>query len=142
MWILALASARCQCYTIPNMKLWIDDIRTPPDDSWHICRSVSSAIRALDMFYEQVEEINLDHDISHQVVVGKMSRPYPCEETFEAVARYIALIRRAHNDWNPKIQIHTSNYVGAQNMKKILEAEGFLPDAKVIGGANRLETIL
>ena len=124
------------------MKLWIDDIRTPPDDTWHICRDVSSAIRALDMFWEQVREINLDHDISHQVVVNGMSRPYPCTETFEAVARYIAKIRDAHNEWNPKIEIHTSNYVGAQNMKTILESAGFQPNAKVIGGANRLETIL
>ena len=37
------------------MKLFIDDIRTPPDDTWHICRDVFSSIRALDMFYEDVE---------------------------------------------------------------------------------------
>lgn len=132
------------------MKLFVDDIRTPPDDTWHICRNISSAIRALDMFYEDVEEINLDHDISHQVVVGKMSRPYPCDETFETVARYLAVLKRyqdarqdEHRIWNPKIQIHTSNYVGAKNMLGILQGAGFEHvDAKVIGGANRLETIL
>lgn len=135
------------------MKLFIDDIRTPPDDSWNICRDVSSAIRALDMFYESVTEINLDHDISHQIsMTGTkgMSRPYPCSETFEAVARYIALIRKAElnyrasdNAWNPKIQIHTSNHVGAKNMFDILHRAGFTNiDAKVVGGANRLETIL
>ena len=64
------------------------------------------------------------------------------EETFEAVARYIAKIKEADKEWSPKIEIHTSNYVGAQNMKKILEDAGFQPTAKVIGGANRLETIL
>ena len=124
------------------MKLWIDDIRTPPDMSWHICRSVSAAIRALDMFYENVEEINLDHDISHQIIMREMERPYPCEETFEAVARYIATLKRYHVTWEPKIQIHTSNYVGAQIMKKILEEVGLKPVTKVVGGANRLETIL
>lgn len=124
------------------MKLFIDDIRTPPDESWHICRSVSAAIRALDMFWQQVEEINLDHDISHQVVIGRMSRPYPCEETFEAVAHYIACLKAIDETWSPKIQIHTSNYVGAQNMLAILTRAGFQVDAKVVGGANRLETIL
>lgn len=124
------------------MKLFIDDIRTPPDDTWHICRDVSSAIRALDMFYNEVVEINLDHDISHQVVVNGMSRPYPCSETFEAVARYIAKIKFADNLWGPKIHIHTSNYVGAKNMRDILEKAGLEVDAKVVGGANRLETIL
>ena len=89
------------------MKLFIDDIRTPPDESWHICRSVSAAIRALDMFYGKVEEITLDHDISHQVALGGMSRPYPCDETFEAVARYIAKMKYYEPSWNPKIEIHT-----------------------------------
>ncbi len=131
------------------MKLFIDDIRTPPDDTWHICRNVSSAIRALDMFYMDVKEITLDHDISHQVVVGKMSRPYPCEETFEAVARYLATLKKFHEarqderpEWEPKVSIHTSNYVGAQTMLKILRDVGFQVEAKVVGGANRLETIL
>ena len=125
------------------MKLFIDDIRNPPDESWSICRSVSASIRALDMFWEQVSEVNLDHDISHQVVMGGMSRPYPCVETFEAVARYMAWIKTAKPEWNPKIQIHTSNYVGAQNMSKILnDAQFAYVEAKVVGGANRLETIL
>lgn len=131
------------------MKLFIDDIRTPPDDTWNICRDVSSAIRALDMFYEDVSEIMLDHDISHQVVVGKMSRPYPCEETFEAVARYLATLKKyqdartdEHRIWSPKIHIHTSNHVGAKKMMDILKNAGFEVDAKVVGGANRLETIL
>lgn len=124
------------------MKLFIDDIRTPPDDTWHICRNVSAAIRALDMFYPQVSEINLDHDISHQVVLGKMNRPYPCEETFEAVARYMAKIKDADPSWSPIVHIHTSNHVGAKNMLDILTDAGFSTDAKVVGGANRLETIL
>lgn len=124
------------------MKLFIDDIRTPPDDSWHICRSVSAAIRAIDMFGQAVTDIQLDHDISHQVVIGKMSRPYPCEETFEAVARHIALYG-LHVEWQPNIKIHTSNPVGAENMKKILEEAGFLHvSVESAHGANRLETIL
>lgn len=135
------------------MKLWIDDIRTPPDDTWHIARNVSSAIRALDMFGPDITEISLDHDISHQLIMGKMSRPYACEETFEAVARYIALLKtyietpeqsqtERTPKWNPKIQIHTSNYVGAQNMKKILDDVGLNPNVVIAPGANRLETIL
>lgn len=126
------------------MKLFVDDIRNPPDDTWHICRDVSSAIRALDMFWEQVTDINLDHDISHQVVVNGMSRPYPCTETFEAVARYIALLRKARAvaDWKPNIRIHTSNPAGAQRMKEVLESAGLTPTIELARGANRLETIL
>lgn len=122
------------------MKLYIDDIRNPKDDTWHICRNVLSAIRALDMFYKQVTEINLDHDISHPVSLGGMIRPYPCEETFETVARYIALLHKLDPEWNPSITIHTSNPVGADRMQGLLQ--GMLVAIKLTGGANRLETIL
>jgi hypothetical protein len=124
------------------MKLYIDDIRTPPDESWNICRSALSAVRALDMFWEQVTDIALDHDISHQVAVGKMSRPYPCEETFEIVARHIAALRCLHPAWEPRTSIHTSNPAGASNMKAILEHAGLKPTVALARGANRLETIL
>lgn len=122
------------------MKLWVDDIRIPPDDSWHICRSVYAAVRALEMFWPDVDQINLDHDISHQVTIGKMSRPYPCDETFAVVAMYMALIKKANPTWNPKITIQTSNPVGAELMENILMNAGFpMPERKKVGGANRLE---
>lgn len=121
------------------MKLFVDDIRHPPDDTWNIARDVSSAIRAVDMFGSEIAFINLDHDISHQVVVGKMSRPYPCTETFEAVARYLALYKRAHPDFSPIIIIHTSNPVGLKNMRNLLNDAGFLVEAELARGANRLE---
>lgn len=125
------------------MKLFVDDIRTAPDDSWHTCRSALSAVRALDMFSSTIEEVSLDHDISHQVVVGKMSRPYPCEETFEIVARHMAALRKDMPYWEPKITIHTSNPAGAQNMQSILMTAGFpLIIVELRPGANRLETIL
>ncbi len=128
------------------MKLFIDDIRTPPDDSWHICRSVSAAIRAIDMFGGAITEINLDHDISHQVVVGKMSRPYPCEETFEAVARFMVHFKNAQGDvgliFNPVVHIRTSNPSGMKNIEKILRDGNFIVDAEQVRGANRLENTL
>lgn len=122
------------------MKLYIDDIRSPKDDTWHICRNVESAIRALDMFYLQVTDIQLDHDISHPVSLGGMIRPYPCEETFQSVARYIARLHQISPEWNPSIVLHTSNPVGAEAMRGILK--GMLVAIKLTGGANRLETIL
>ncbi len=122
------------------MKLYIDDIRSPKDDSWHICRTVEAAIRALEMFYKEVTEIALDHDISHPVALGDLIRPYPCEETFHSVARYIALLHRLDPEWNPSIVIHSSNPVGAKAMQSTMS--GMLVAIKMTGVANRLETIL
>ena len=125
-----------------SLRLWVDDIRTPPDDTWHIARTIGAAVRALDAFKDGITEINIDHDISHQVSLGAMSRPYPCEETFETVARYVALLKEQDANWNPIIHIRTSNPAGALRMKQILEDSGLLPDVEFPKGANRLETIL
>ena len=124
------------------MKLFIDDIHTSPNDSWNICRTVLSAVSALDMFWEQITDIALDHDISHQIVMGEMSRPFACPETFEVVARYVATLKKLHPEWSPAISIHTSNPVGAERMGGILGAIGFSPTIQLARGANRLETIL
>jgi len=69
------------------MKLFVDDIRNAPDESWTVARTINAAISFLETFEPEV--ISLDHDISHQVSVGSLSRPYPCDETFTAVAYYI-----------------------------------------------------
>lgn len=120
------------------MKLWVDDIRNAPDDSWNVARTVGAAIRAIAMFGDDIKEISLDHDISHQVTIGTLGRPYPCDETFQAVAHYIAL-RYGGTIGYPHITLHTSNPVGAADMKSILNNAKILCDVKMTGIANRLE---
>lgn len=124
------------------MKLYVDDIRNAPDESWTVARTVGAAIKAIAMFGNSITDISLDHDISHQVTIGDLSRPYPCDETFMPVADYIAL------KWNmethpgspivPLVTLHTSNPVGAEMMKSVLE-----PHVNVVVKpthlANRLE---
>ena len=54
------------------MKLWIDDVRHPPNwelgnDSWHWIPSVNSAINAIE-YYEkwyEIELIDIDHDAGY-----------------------------------------------------------------------------
>lgn len=100
------------------MKLYIDDIRKAPDDSWHLARTVEAAISAIDTF--DFEVISLDHDISHQVSVGESSRPHPCSETFTSVAYFIKEKYRGI-DSKPKIMIHTANPAGAVRIARILK---------------------
>jgi hypothetical protein len=132
------------------MKLWIDDIRNAPTDEWTVARTVNQAIRALSKF--DFEEISIDHDISHQVVVGKLSRPYPCDECFCAVAYYLAEKYWTTHPMNnpelelmrplagPKIILHSSNPVGAQEQFNILKDYGVKSEIKSVGrAANRLE---
>lgn len=115
-------------------KLFIDDIRNAPDEKWTVARTIGEAVSAIDTFHFDV--ISIDHDISHQVMLGRISRPYPCEETFTPICYYIKEKYRDIKE-KPMIIIHTANPAGAMRMKGILD--GF--DVKVQESipANRLE---
>lgn len=117
------------------MKLWVDDIRNAPDDTWTVARTVTSAIRAIARYNFDV--ISLDHDISHQVTVGALGRPYPCEETFAAVAYYIKAKYDAVELFDPTVYLHTSNQVAGDEMALILAPISTVK--KYMGAANRLE---
>ena len=120
-----------------KMKLYIDDIRYGPDNTWTVARTVNEAIRAIDRF--EFDEISIDHDISHQVVVGKLSRPYPCNETFGAVAYFIGQ-KYFGVEKLPKITLHSSNPIGAKEMEDVLNQYGIEAEIKPTGiPANRLE---
>ena len=137
------------------MKLWVDDIRNAPDDTWHVCRTVNAAVRCMYRFKGEIREISLDHDISHQVGMDGLSRPYPCEETFQAVAYYVAelwMLERnleVHGDKSgigvlspgisPKVTIHSSNPIGSREMQAILKESGIAAELRPMGAANRLE---
>jgi hypothetical protein len=56
------------------MRLFVDDMREVPDNTWHVARHVTDAIRILAT--QNVEEVSLDHDI-----MLHMSQASP--ETFE-----------------------------------------------------------
>ncbi len=118
------------------MKLWVDDIRNAPDTSWTVARTVTSAINALARW--PMDEISLDHDISHQIVMGNLSRPYRCEECFCSVARFI--VQKEDGVFGqPKIVIHSANPEGASDIASILGASALKYEVRPMGAANRLE---
>jgi len=91
-------------------KLFVDDIRKEPE-GWLRARNVTEAIRLLATIY--VDVVSLDHDIS-QTITGDM--PF---ESFEAVARYIAIMPK---EFRPQtVYIHTANPEGADIMISILK---------------------
>ena len=122
------------------MKLFIDDIRNAPDDKWNVARTVTEAIRCIYYYRDQLEEISIDHDISHQIGMGELSRPYPCGETFSAVCYYMAVVYdQSYSPKKPKVVLHTSNLIGAENMQLILSRAGIECSIEMRGAANRLE---
>lgn len=92
-----------------KIKLFVDDLRPCPD-GWHLARTITEAIRILHNMF--VSEVSLDYDI-----VFKRNKRLPeGSETFEPVARYIALLKHPPTI----IRIHTGNQDGAVILSEIL----------------------
>lgn len=88
---------------------------------------MTEAIRILATY--PIDEVSLDHDIQCHIragasVIGPFynAGDHTSEETFEPVARYIALMNP-----RPKVQIHTSNYPAGDRMAEILGIEYHWP---------------
>lgn len=96
-----------------GIRLFVDDIREAPE-GWHLARTVTAAIRVLATAPVRVVEVSLDHDITHDGGT--------CPESFEVVARYIALMPAEARP--EKVFIHTANVAMAGKMKKIIQDAG------------------
>ena len=96
------------------MKLWIDDVRPAPEGYWW-CKSVSQAKRVITdphvQFNYKIELIDIDHDAGDYAIYG---------------GDYIKLL-----DWleetgrNYPIRIHSMNPVGVENMRRIIQKNGW-----------------
>ena len=96
------------------MKLWIDDVRPAPE-GYIWCKSVNKAIdKLIDLInfgIDDIELIDIDHDAGSYASDG---------------GDYIRLL-----DWleetgrNYPIRIHSANPVGVQNMRRIIERNGW-----------------
>lgn len=97
------------------MKLFVDDLRDCPE-GWELSRTATQAIRLLAQF--PIEEVSLDHDICHTMPGDKrILSPILCEETFEAVAWFIAAMPQ---EIRPCVKFHTANLDGEKKMRAVL----------------------
>lgn len=101
------------------MKLWIDDIRTPPDLSWTWVKTVGEArIKTCQMVQPNkevsIEIISLDHDAGD------------CAWNGGDYINYLKWLEERQYEWNiapsgmPKFHIHSMNAVGRENMENII----------------------
>lgn len=77
------------------MKLWVDDMRPPPDETWHWETNSADALRCLQDAC--VSEISLDHDL------GGI-------DTTRPLVTWMAM----ENHWPKMIYVHTANPVGGE----------------------------
>ena len=99
------------------MKIWVDDIRTPPDDTWYWTKTSEDAIQELVvskmMFngelggicsYGLITEMSLDHDLGGD----DTTRPivlWCCENDF----------------WPVEVRVHSANPVGREWLESMIE---------------------
>lgn len=101
------------------MNLWVDDIRTPPFDSYMWARSVNEAITAIKSYERNFTDgdtifISLDHDAGDFVKDG---------------GDYIHILnwleREKIVDTGYFFHLHTMNVVGRINMEAICRRNGW-----------------
>lgn len=103
---------------LPQIKLWIDDVRPAPNDDYvHIC-TTTDAIAYLVTHRKEICEVNLDHDAGDYAKHG---------------GDYIEILRqleRWHKIYDKDyshitFKFHSMNPVGVANMKAICDANGW-----------------
>lgn len=91
------------------MKIYLDDIRIPPDESW---TWVKTPLVAITLLKEgMVKEISLDHDLGDDKEIG----------TGYDVLLWIEEKVFTENFKSPKIYIHTANVSARKKMELALK---------------------
>lgn len=100
------------------MKLWIDDVRPAPDESWVWLRTVEQAKAQIaeceymrrcsrDKNFWTIELISIDHDAGDYADCG---------------GDYIEVLNwMEKNKYRAPIRLHSMNPVGVQNMRAIIQ---------------------
>lgn len=122
---------------MPITKLFFDDVREPPDDSWIIAKTVQEARDMLGAIAFDV--VSLDHDIGYQMLCTNCYADVEAEYPNE-LDRTRELIRRVdigcpHNEsgtdlakwmvdhldhWPKLILLHSANAPGRIRMRNLL----------------------
>lgn len=86
------------------MKLWIDDLREPPE-GWTWAKNSIDAIRYLDT--HEVEEVSFDHDLGG-----------------DDTTRPVVIILATFNWWPEICRVHTANPVGREYLEGMINRYG------------------
>lgn len=92
------------------LKVFVDDIRNPPDRDWIVCRSVTAFKRIPWPMLHEIEILSLDHDLGQNRLTG-----YDLAKWLEV---------RAHKGLSVpnKIVVHSANPVGRKNIQAAIHS--------------------
>lgn len=99
------------------MKLWIDDVRPAPDDSYTWVKSTRDACPLIYYFWKDIVLISLDHDAGDYAKVGG---------DYIKILDYIEQMTYGGFPAPAFVfHIHSMNPVGVQNMRNIIRRNGW-----------------
>lgn len=96
------------------MKIWVDDVRTPPSKEYSWAKSVSAAIEMITAAEKadiDIVLVDLDHDAGDYVNCGG------------DYIRILDWMERTHRNY--PIRLHSANPVGVENMRRIIRKNGW-----------------
>lgn len=87
------------------MKLWVDDLRNPPDSTWTVARTSRDAIEVLSAVDPPPEVMSLDHDLG-----------------FDDTTRAVVLWLCDHpKRWPPEVRVHAQSFLGRRWLLGLIE---------------------
>jgi hypothetical protein len=89
------------------VKLWVDDLRLPPDDTWWWAKTSKRALAFL--YYPGVTEMSLDHDLGG-------------DDTSRIVVLWLSAQAADGNDrWPAVVRVHSANPVGREWLEGMID---------------------
>lgn len=108
-------------------KLYLDDIRKAPDETWTVVRNFEDFQRHFDE-HGMPDVVSFDHDLGHGQAYTKPrgKRVWIPRAEFEEIATgYDACKWMLENYGMPKdVRVHSMNPVGAERIRNLLAAAG------------------
>lgn len=92
------------------MKLYLDDERNAPDDSWTVVRNYQECVRILRRDWYEITEISLDHDLGDKYFNG-----------YKVLLVMEGRVEEEGETYVPKIHIHTANASAKSKMLQAVE---------------------
>lgn len=110
-----------------KIKLYLDDIRTPLDDTWMVVRDYKQFVSIINLYgLENFSLISLDHDLGDKAMAeyyNNVRVNYKLdydnivnEKTGLDCAKFLVRMCINKNISLPKIQVHSANPIGAANI--------------------------
>lgn len=105
------------------MKLWVDDVRPPPDrDTWLWAKTASEAIAMIQLEHVAqgpvFEEMSLDHDLGEGVSELDHGVIY---DTKPIIYWLIDRHEQGHSFWPDEVLVHSSNPPGATWLREMIK---------------------